>query len=320
VKVRNYLSIDVEDYFQVSAFEGICPPERWDSLECRVEANTERILDILDENQVKATFFVLGWIARRYPELVRKIVERGHELASHGFNHLRVNTQERLAFREDIRSSKKLLEDLSGVAVFGYRAPSYSISKKTLWAYDELVEAGYLYDSSVFPVRHDYYGIADWPRFAFFLQRLGVGQWRPLKEGDGPGEFLEMPVTTLRLAGKNIPVAGGGYFRLFPYAVTNWAFNRINALENQPFLFYLHPWEIDPDQPYFEDAGWKSRLRHYVNLHLTEERMQKLLRNFCFGPIRAVLDKPEMESSLGRRGPTEVSSRWHMEQGSMESP
>jgi polysaccharide deacetylase family protein (PEP-CTERM system associated) len=288
----NYLSIDVEDYFQVSAFEKVSPPERWGSFECRVEANTLRILDILDEHEAKATFFVLGWVAQRFPQLVRGIVGRGHELASHGFHHRRVNTQDRQAFREDIRTSKELLEDLGGAEVLGYRAPSYSISKQTLWAFDELLEAGYTYDSSVFPIRHDFYGIDDWPRFPFHLKRLGPGQWEPLAGSCQSGQFLEVPITTLRLAGKNLPVAGGGYFRLMPYALSRWAFQRINQAEKKPFVFYLHPWEIDPGQPRIFGAGWKSRIRHYLNLDLTEKRLRRLLQDFRFTPIRNCLTDP----------------------------
>jgi len=287
----NYLSIDVEDYFQVSAFEKVIPPESWPQLECRVEANTLRILDILDEFDVHATFFVLGWVAREVPGLVRAIVERGHELASHGFYHRRVNTQDRQAFSADIRASKELLENQGGVPVLGYRAPSYSISKQTLWAFDELLEAGYVYDSSVFPIRHDFYGIADWPRFPFRLQRLEAGQWQPLADAESTGELWEVPITTLRLAGRNLPMAGGGYFRLMPYAVSKWACRRIQRVEKRSFLFYLHPWEIDPDQPRISGAGWKSRFRHYLNLGLTETRLRMLLRDFRFAPISQLLDE-----------------------------
>ncbi len=287
--ITNYLSIDVEDYFHVSAFEKIISQDQWSTFSCRVEPNTLRILDILDECEVKATFFVLGWVAQRYPFLVKKIVERGHELASHGFNHRRVNTQNQDEFRVDITSSKKLLEDLGGVAVLGYRAPSYSISKQTLWAFETLLEAGYFYDSSVFPVKHDFYGIADWPRFPFYLQRQPTGEWAPGPESSQLCHLLEMPITTLRLAGNNIPVSGGGYFRLFPYPVSRWAFNRINQTEKQAFLFYLHPWEIDPEQPRIDGASWKSRIRHYLNLDSTEKRLRRLLRDFKFAPIRDFL-------------------------------
>ena len=286
MKLKNYLSIDVEDYFQVSAFETVFPPQRWTEIPCRVADNTERILDLLDMVEAKGTFFVLGWVARRFPHLVREIVGRGHELASHGFYHRRVTTQSRRAFRLDIRSSKSLLEDLGGVAVLGYRAPSYSISKDTLWAYDELLAAGFLYDSSVFPVRHDYYGISDWPSRPFSLRRFAPGCWIPAVGDEYTGRLFEVPLTTVRLAGQNLPVAGGGYFRLYPYAVTRWICQRINQVEKRPFVFYIHPWELDPDQPRVPGVPMKSRFRHTVNLDRTLGRFQRLLRDFAFAPIR----------------------------------
>jgi polysaccharide deacetylase family protein (PEP-CTERM system associated) len=293
--ITNYLSIDVEDYFQVSAFEKVSPPEVWKDCEYRVDRNTEKILSILEEFDVKATFFVLGWVAQHFPDLVRKISNQGHEVASHGFGHRRVTTQNRQAFREDIRSSKALLEDISGVAVQGYRAPSYSISMDSLWAYDELEEAGYCYDSSVFPVRHDLYGIPDWPRFPFYVIRKKDSQWAPevvddRKKPDNPSSrLLEIPITTLKFFGKNIPIAGGGYFRLFPYDLTRWGLRRINHLEDQPFVFYLHPWEFDPDQPRMAGAGLKSRFRHYLNLHRTENRFRRLLNDFSFTSLDRTL-------------------------------
>jgi polysaccharide deacetylase family protein (PEP-CTERM system associated) len=288
--LTNFLSIDVEDYFQVSAFEKVSPPESWDGCDLRVAASTERILALLDGSGVKATFFVLGWVAERCPQLVRRIAGAGHEIAGHGHGHRRVGTLSRAEFGEDIRRAKGCLEDLIGAEVLGYRAPSYSISRQTPWAFDELLEAGYRYDSSIFPMRHDFYGMADWPRFAGFAVKDTDGQWRPGESGEGETAILELPISTVRLAGKNLPIAGGGYFRLLPYTVTRWGLRRINAVERRPFVFYLHPWEFDPAQPRFQGAGWKSNFRHYLNLHKTEGRFSRLLGDFCFGTIRAGLN------------------------------
>lgn len=286
----NALTIDVEDYFQVSAFEGCVSRECWDSYPLRVEENTSRILDMLDEFQVKATFFVLGWVAERKPALVREIARRGHEVASHGHGHQRVCNQTREEFRKDIRRSKAVLENLVGEPVQGYRAPSYSISLKCLWAYDELLEAGYCYDSSVFPISHDLYGIPDWPRHPFTVEKGADGQWRPGTDGgDGTLRMTEIPITTLSIVGKGVPIAGGGYFRLFPYAFTKWGLRRINRVEQRSFVFYIHPWEIDPGQPRMSDAGLRSRFRHYLNLHRTEARFRALLKDFRFATVREVM-------------------------------
>jgi polysaccharide deacetylase family protein (PEP-CTERM system associated) len=284
--LTNFLSIDVEDYFQVSAFEQVSPPESWDGCDLRVVANSERILALLDEAGVKATFFVLGWVAARCPELVRRIAAAGHEIASHGYGHRRVGTLSRAEFRDDICRAKGLLEEIIGDEVLGYRAPSYSISRQTPWAFDELLEAGHRYDSSIFPMRHDFYGMADWPRFAGFAVKGAENQWQPQAAVTDEAALRELPISTLRLAGKNLPIAGGGYFRLLPYAVTRWGLRRINAVEGQPFVFYLHPWEFDPAQPRFQGAGWKSNFRHYLNLGRTEGRFKRLLEDFRFGTIR----------------------------------
>jgi polysaccharide deacetylase family protein (PEP-CTERM system associated) len=300
----NALTIDVEDYFQVSAFEQCVSRDSWDNFTLRVEDNTKRILGFLDEFQVKATFFVLGWIAERCPALVREIAQKGHEVASHGYGHKRIYNQTREEFRDDIRKSKDILEQLSGIMVHGYRAPSYSLSMDTLWAYDELLDAGYQYDSSVFPIRHDLYGIPHWPRFPFTVEKLADGQWRPISvqrtaysvQGLADNDscplspvpcplFQEIPITTLSLAGKNFPIAGGGYFRLFPYPFTRWGLKRINREEGRPFVFYIHPWEMDPKQPRIDGACSKSLFRHYLNLHRTEERFRRLLAEFRFAPI-----------------------------------
>jgi polysaccharide deacetylase family protein (PEP-CTERM system associated) len=290
----NALTIDVEDYFHVTAFERHVRRDEWGSYELRVAANTRRILDMLDEFGIKATFFVLGWVAEREPALVKEIALRGHEVASHGYGHQRVNTRSRGEFRDDIRRSKALLEDLAGAPVFGYRAPSYSISLDTLWAYDELLDAGYTYDSSVFPVRHDLYGIPHWPRFPFCVMKDSNGEWKPFESSAIPesnlypltaNRLVVIPITTLSLLGKNIPIAGGGYFRLFPGFFTRWGLRRINRCEGKAFVFYLHPWELDPGQPRIGNAGLKSRFRHYVNLGRTEARFRSLLEKFSFGPL-----------------------------------
>jgi polysaccharide deacetylase family protein (PEP-CTERM system associated) len=288
----NALTIDVEDYFQVSAFENISAADTWDARELRVESNTERVLEILHAaGDVRATFFILGWVAERCPDLVRRIAGAGHEIASHGYGHQRVCFLAPEMFREDIRRSKGLLEDLCGQPVSGYRAPSYSISDRTPWAFDELHAAGYHYDSSICPVRHDFYGMHHWPRFSCMAVKNAQGDWCPLPSSTPQCTALRsIPVSTMRLAGRNIPIAGGGYFRLFPYALTRWGLGNINHREQRPFVFYLHPWEIDPEQPRMSGAGWKSRFRHYLNLHKTEGRFVQLLKDFRFAPIREVFE------------------------------
>lgn len=309
--MTNALTIDVEDYFQVSAFEQVSSPDSWSAFECRVERNTMKILDILDAAGVKATFFILGWVAEQCPGLAKKIADAKHEIASHGYWHRRVYTQTREEFREDVRRAKNLLEEQTGVEVAGYRAPSYSISQESLWAFDELAEAGYRYDSSVFPIRHDLYGMPFWPRFPFHVERLDDGNWVPAEDEEASSDpshksnhgctLLEIPITTVKLFDKNFPLAGGGYFRFFPYRATRWGLNRINQKEGKPFVFYLHPWEVDPAQPRMKGASAKSRFRHYVNLSKTESRLKKLLKDFSFAPIReALLDKsPEKAACRG---------------------
>ena len=283
--ITNYLTIDVEDYFHVSAFEKISSPETWAGRECRVERNTDLILNILDEHNVKATFFILGWVAERYPQLTKKIAAQGHEIASHGYLHQRLTLQDRETYRADIRRGKSLLEDQIGTAVLGYRAPSYSITRQTDWAFDELIEAGFKYDSSIFPMQHDFYGIPDWPRFSGYAVKEGECWIAQESSGGEKPSIRELPITTLRLRGRNIPIAGGGYFRLFPYAMTRWGLRQINQKEQQPFVFYLHPWEFDPQQPRMSGAGAKSKFRHYLNLKQTEKRFRRLLNDFEFMPI-----------------------------------
>ena len=285
MSITNYLTIDVEDYFHVSAFENQSPPETWANRESRVERNTDLVLRLLDEHNVTATFFILGWVAERFPGVTRRIADAGHEVACHGYLHQRVALQERATYRQDIRRAKALLEDQTGRPVIGYRAPSYSITRQTAWAFDELIESGFRYDSSVFPMKHDFYGIPDWPRFAGYAAKNG-DIWREAETlAQGEAGIREIPITTLRFCGRNLPIAGGGYFRLLPYAVTRWGLKRINETEQQPFVFYLHPWEFDPEQPRMDGASAKSRFRHYLNLHKTENRFQRLLEDFTFGPM-----------------------------------
>lgn len=273
--VINAMSVDVEDYFHVSVFDGIVPRARWATMESRVVANTQRLLDLFDEFDVRSTFFVLGWVAERHPGLVRDIAARGHEVASHGYAHRLIYDQTLTAFRDDVRRAKTLLEDAAGVEVRGYRAPSYSVTPRSLWALDVLIEEGYRYDSSIFPIRHDRYGIPVSPREPFPIDRDG-------------GSLMEVPGSTVRVGPLNLPIAGGGYFRLLPYAWTRWGIARLNRREGQAAVFYIHPWEIDPDQPRLS-AGWLGRLRHYRNLDQTEPRLRALLTEFKFGTIASLL-------------------------------
>jgi len=283
--VLNALTIDVEDYYHVSAFESVVRPDSWNQFESRVENNTLRILDLLDEYGPRATFFILGYVAERHPGLIQAIQQRGHEIASHGYSHRRIYMQTPEQFCAETRKAKKIVEDIIGQVVLGYRAASYSITEKSLWALDILAEEGFCYDSSIFPVRHDLYGIPGHQRFACAIERGNRG-------------LLEIPLSTIRIGGMNLPVAGGGYLRLFPYALTRWAVSRLNQWERQPAVVYFHPWEIDPEQPRIK-SGWISRLRHYTNLRGMEEKLRKLLSGFSFGPIREVfasaLDRPRIK-------------------------
>ena len=272
--IRNAMSVDVEDYFQVSAFAPHIRREAWEAWPCRVERNVDVILDLLDEAGAKATFFTLGWIAERYPGVVRRIVEAGHELASHGYGHQRAGELEPAAFRDDVTRAKQLLEDIGGVAVKGYRAPSFSIDRRNWWAIDELARAGYVYSSSIYPVRHDHYGMPDAPRFAHYPQ--------------GTTGILELPPTTLPLFGRNWPAGGGGWFRLLPYGVSRWMLARVNAAEEAPCMFYFHPWELDPDQPRLQGLSAKTRFRHYVNLTRMPTRLKRLLSDFAWDRVDRV--------------------------------
>ncbi len=270
------MTIDVEDYFQVSAFEPYIDKKKWDNIEHRVEKNTHKILNTLTEFDTKATFFTLGWIAERYPLLIKRIVSEGHELACHGYEHIRVTEQTPDQFRADINRTKKILEDLAGKEVKGYRAASYSINADNLWAHDILAEEGFKYSSSVYPVKHDLYGIPDAPRFCY----------QPLANSN----FLEIPITTVKIGQKNFPCGGGGFFRFYPYIFSKWAFRYINS-SNQSAIFYCHPWEIDPDQPKQPGINLKTRFRHYLNLHKMEQRIRYLLTDFDWDTMENVFIK-----------------------------
>jgi polysaccharide deacetylase family protein (PEP-CTERM system associated) len=267
--IINAFSIDVEDWFQVAAFAPYIDRKDWDSLECRVERNVDLLLQTLDKHGVKATFFTLGWIAERYPALVKRIVAGGHELASHGYGHARVGDLSAEQFSEDIRRSKAILEDISGHSVQGYRAPSFSIGEHTPWAHDSLRRQGYVYSSSVYPIRHDHYGSPDAPRF-------------PYTHASG---MVEVPPTSVRIGSKNLPAAGGGYFRLLPYSLSRWAIQRVNSLEGQAVTFYCHPWEIDPNQPRVTQANIKARFRHYVSQAAMLSKIEALLKAFQWAPM-----------------------------------
>lgn len=277
--IVNAMSVDVEDYFQVSAFEKNISQSDWDQLPCRVEGNTNRILDLFAAHDVKATFFMLGWVAERYPDLVRRIVDAGHELASHGYTHTRVTQQTPKVFSEDIAKTKALLEDIAGCEVLGYRAASYSIVSETLWAHDLLQQAGYRYSSSIYPIHHDLYGIPNAPRFPYIHRKDGL---------------LEIPITTVSLLKHNLPCGGGGYFRLLPYRMSRLAMKHVNKTDRQPCVFYFHPWEMDPEQPRQQGISRKTRFRHYLNLDRMKDRIARLLADFNWDRMdRVFLDGKE---------------------------
>ena len=274
MELTNALTVDVEDYFQVSAMAPHIARDSWDAQPCRVERNVQRLLTLFAQHRAHATFFTLGWVAERYPQLVRDIVAGGHELASHGYGHERASDQSRSDFAQDVQRAKALLEDIGGQPVRGYRAPSFSIGHSNPWAFDVLLEAGYQYSSSVYPVQHDHYGMPDAPRFPY--------QSRP--------GLLEIPITTTRVMGRNLPAGGGGYFRLAPYKLSRWALRRVNTIDGRPAIFYMHPWEIDPGQPRVAGTDLKTRFRHYVNLARTEARLGHLLSDFKWGRVDEVFD------------------------------
>lgn len=281
--VTNALTIDVEDYFQVSAFAPYIRRDDWDTRECRVERNVDRILGLLDEQDTKATFFTLGWVAERYPAMVRRIVDGGHELASHGYGHQRASDLTLQQLYEDVHRAKTILEDIGGQAVLGYRAPSFSIGTGNMWALDTLLEAGYRYSSSIYPVKHDHYGMPDAPRFAHEVR---------------PG-LIEVPPTTLRLFDRNLPSSGGGFFRLLPYGVSRWMLQQVNSRDAQSAIFYFHPWEIDEGQPRISGIDAKTRFRHYVNIDRNERKLRRLLRDFRWGRMdRIFLGQPAQEVAV----------------------
>ncbi len=273
----NGMSVDVEDWFQVGAFEGVIDKADWTSLADRVERNCDLILSMFAQADVKATFFTLGWVAQRHPALMRRIAEAGHELASHGWDHERVFRMDAAAFARDLERSRKVIEDAGGVGVTGYRAPSFSIDARTPWAFEVLAEQGYAYSSSVAPVAHDHYGWRDAPRFAF----------HPFAGAD----LLEIPVTTATFAGRRLAAGGGGFFRVLPYHFTRWAIRQVNGREARPAIFYFHPWEIDPDQPRVDGAPLRSRFRHYTNLSQMDDKLRKLLKEFAWGRMDALAER-----------------------------
>jgi polysaccharide deacetylase family protein (PEP-CTERM system associated) len=270
--VRHAMTVDVEDYYHVSAFAKVIAPQDWERWPSTVERNTQRLLDLFDETRIKATFFILGWVAERYPQLVREIHARGHELASHGYSHQLVYKQTPDVFRAETARSKQLLEDIAQTPIVGYRAASYSITRESLWAIDILIELGFQWDSSIFPVYHDRYGIPDSPTQPYRIRSNG-------------GDLLEFPLTTAKLLGYCMPAAGGGYFRLYPYALSRWLFNKATGDNKTPAIFYLHPWEIDELQPRVPGASLFSRFRHYNNLARCLPRLKKLLAEFPFGTV-----------------------------------
>jgi polysaccharide deacetylase family protein (PEP-CTERM system associated) len=270
----NAMTVDVEDYFQVEAFFPHIHRADWDKMECRVEANIDRILQLFSDRDIKGTFFTLGWIAKRYPAMVKQIVANGHELASHGVAHIRADHQSRAEFAADVRQAKEILEDIGGKAVLGYRATSFSITRRNLWALGALEDAGYRYSSSTHPIKHDLYGIPEQPRFAFY----------PFADSS----FVEIPVTTMRLFGRNWPAGGGGYFRLLPYMLFKRNLKTVQRQDRMPLTFYFHPWEVDPQQPKIAGTSFKTRFRHYLNLDRTYTRLQRLLRDFRWSSIASV--------------------------------
>jgi len=304
----NALSIDVEDYFQVSNFSEVIRFSDWDKYPCRVERNTLHVLNILSEFNVKATFFVLGWIAERYPELIENIHREGHEIASHGYCHQLISSQTREEFREDTRKTKRILEDITGVDVIGYRAPTYSITQESFWTFEILIEEGFKYDSSILPIRRYGYGTPDIPRFPFVINgsvlnvsnnsnSLNERSDRTIRTDQlvnhspltNDGNIIEFPISTIRLLANNLPIAGGGYFRLFPYQFIKWGLKKINQKEKKPFIFYLHPWEFDVNQPRIKGVSNLSKFRHYINLDKTEDKLRRLLTDFRFSSVKDVL-------------------------------
>lgn len=271
--IINAMTVDVEDYFQVSAFENIVNRNDWDRIDCRIPQNMDKILSLFAKHDIKATFFTLGWVAERFPGIIRDTVAAGHEIASHGWSHIRVPNTDPASFYEDVDRTRKLLQDVSGQPVNGYRAASYSVTRQTLWVYENLAKAGYQYSSSIFPIKHDLYGIPEAPRAPFVVAE---------------SKITEIPLTTVKLVGRNLPCSGGGWFRLMPYSLFKAGLKRVNENDGLPGIFYFHPWEVDPDQPRQKDIPAKTAFRHYLNLHQMEKRLEKLLRDFQWGTMQQV--------------------------------
>lgn len=272
--ITNAMTVDVEDYFQVSAFEGVIERDDWQKLPLRVERNTHRLLEVFEQHQIKSTFFTLGWVAERCPSLIKAIVDAGHELASHGYGHQRATRMDKGQLRQDIERSKKLLEDCAGTEIIGYRAPSFSVNDTNTWIYDILVELGFKYSSSTYPIEHDLYGVPDWPRFKYTR----------------PEGIVEIPIPTITKGDKNVGIGGGGYFRLYPYWMSQKRINRYLSEEKQPYSFYFHPWEIDADQPRVEGASIKSKIRHYINLSRMEPKIIRLLEDYRWSTMADVYE------------------------------
>jgi polysaccharide deacetylase family protein (PEP-CTERM system associated) len=284
--ITHAMTVDVEDYFHVAAFNKVINPDEWEKWPCRVEANTHKLLQLFADSNIKITFFILGWVAERYPDLVKTIHEQGHEIASHGYSHQLIYKQNKNVFREETTKSKRILEDLAQVPVIGYRAASYSITRKSLWALDTLAELGFTWDSSIFPTRHDNYGIPGSPE-------------EPYKIITTNGKILtEFPLTTAKVFGQSVPAAGGGYFRQYPYALSRWLFERASNNQTKPQIFYLHPWEIDPDQPRVPNASWFSNFRHYTNLSRCLPRLERMIDDFQFGTISQSLGSVTVTKTL----------------------
>jgi len=291
MSVTNAMTIDVEDYFQVSAFEHVIHRKDWDGIPSRIPQNVEKILLLLERHDIHATFFTLGWIAVSFPQVITQIVEAGHEIASHGWSHTRLTDLTPEEFHADITSTRKLLQDVSGQEVLGYRAPSFSVTPKTLWAYEKILEAGYTYSSSIFPIRHDLYGIAQAPRTPFIFEETGI---------------VEIPLTTVRMLGRNYPFSGGGWFRLMPYSLFKYGLNKVNIKENLPGVFYFHPWELDPQQPRQHNLSTKTSFRHYLNLEKTKRRLEHLLEDFQWDTMQSVFLS---ETNYPRVGISEISGK-----------
>lgn len=276
--ITNAMTVDVEDYFQVSAFEQVIERSDWEKLDCRIPRNVDRILSLFARHNVQATFFTLGWVAERFPQVVRDIVASGHEIASHGWEHVRVPNTDAAGFYADIDRTRKLLQDVSGQPIEGYRAASYSVTTDTLWVYEQLARAGYRYSSSIFPIRHDLYGIPQAPRTPFTEADSGI---------------LEIPLTTVQLSGRNYPCSGGGWFRLMPYGLFKAGLGRVNRQDSIPGIFYFHPWEVDPAQPRQKNLPAKTAFRHYLNLRRMESRLDRLLKDFDWDSMQKVfMEKP----------------------------